>query len=115
MSLAHLPPGAPLAARKAALVAESARVRAGLRLQLAPAVRAEAPMERLLASAQSLLGHPLVLGATVVGLVAIGPRRVFRLLRWSAMTLPFHPLGRRLIPMLGERLLSLLDTLPRGR
>jgi hypothetical protein len=41
-----------------------------------------------------------------VAVVVIGPGRLLRTLRWAAVTLPLHPVGRRLIPVLGARLMS---------
>ena len=115
MKAGEIPPGASLAARKAELVAASARARQNVRGQLSARAAQDAPAARLLSAAGSLLREPVVLGAIAVGLVAIGPRRLFRLVRWTAVTLPLHPLGRRLIPVLGARLLSALDERPRHR
>lgn len=114
MSLA-IPPGGSLAERKAALVAASAKARQQVRSQLSTRAVRDAPAARLLSSAGSLLREPLVIGAIAVGLLAIGPRRLFRLVRWSAVVLPLHPLGRRLIPVIGARLLAALDERPSRR
>lgn len=116
MSLARGPAGTP-AERKAALAAASARIRGELRAQLSPAAVRDTQAARLMNAASALLRQPVVVGAVAVTLLAIGPRRVFRLLRWTALSLPLHPLGRRLIPALGARLLSALgaEAPPRGR
>jgi hypothetical protein len=116
VSLARGPAGTA-AERKATLVAASARLRSELRAQLSPAAVRDTQAARLLSSAGALLRQPVVVGAIAVTLLAIGPRRVYRLVRWTALTLPLHPLGRRLIPALGARLLSALtaDTPARSR
>lgn len=117
MSAGGIPPGGSLAARKAALVAASARARQDLRGQFSARAVRDTPTARLVSTAGSLLREPLVLGVIAVSLLAIGPRRLFRLVRWGAVVLPLHPLGRRLIPAIGARLLAVLDerSRPRGR
>lgn len=104
-----------LAARKAALIVESARTRESLRAQLSPSALRNTPAARLVDAAGSLLREPLVIGAMAVGAVAFGPRRLLRVLRWVIVTMPLHPLGRRLIPALGTRLLDLLSDTTRPR
>lgn len=99
---------ARLAERKAALAAASARARADLREQLSPGTLRDTQAARLLDSAGALLREPVAIGVIATALLAIGPRRVLRMLRWTALSLPMHPLGRRLIPLLGARLLSAL-------
>lgn len=104
-----------LAVRKAELIAASARARQEIRAGLSVRTDRGAPMARLLDKGGALLRQPATLGALAVGLVAIGPRRLFRLARWTAVVLPLHPLGRRLIPLIGARLLSALDEGTRRR
>lgn len=115
MSAGDIPPDDSLAARKAALVAASAQARRDIRGQVSARAVRDTPTAQLLSTAGSFLREPLVLGVIAVGLLAIGPRRLFRLVRWGAMVLPLHPLGRRLIPAIGARLLALLDERPRPR
>jgi hypothetical protein len=115
MSAEQVPSDDSLAGRKAALVAASAKARQDLRGQLSTRAVSESPAVRLLSTAGSLLREPLVLGVIAVGLLAIGPRRLFRLVRWGVVVLPLHPLGRRLIPALGARLMAALDERPRPR
>ncbi|MFP5460684.1 MAG: hypothetical protein ACLGII_03805 [Gammaproteobacteria bacterium] len=115
MSAGGNPHDGSLAARKAALVAASARARQDLRGQLSARAVRDTPTARLVSTAGSFLREPLVLGVLAVGLLAIGPRRLFRLVRWGAVVLPLHPLGRRLIPVIGARLLAVLDERPRPR
>lgn len=110
-----IPGRSPRSERKAALVAASARTRADLRAQLSSPTLRDVPAARLLSSAGSLLREPVIIGAITVVILAIGPRRLFRLVRWTALVLPFHPLGRRLIPAIGARLLAALDERPRQR
>lgn len=107
--------GDRLAARKAALLAESARTREDLRAQLSPSALRNTPAARLLDAAGSLLREPVVIGAVAVGVVALGPRRLLRALRWAIVTMPLHPLGRRLIPALGTRLLDAISDATRPR
>lgn len=104
-----------LSARKAELIAASARARQDIRAGLAVRTDRGAPMARLLDKGRALLLQPAVLGALTVGLLAVGPRRLFRIVRWTAVVLPLHPLGRRLIPLIGARLLSALDDGSRKR
>ena len=104
-----------LALRKAELIAASARARREIRAGLSVRTDRGAPMTRLLDKGSALLRQPAALGALAVGVIAIGPRRLFRLVRWTAVVLPLHPLGRRLIPLIGARLLSALDEGSRRR
>lgn len=101
--------------RKARLMAESARVRRRLAANLAPAAQLEASAERLFAEAARLLRQPAVAGAVALGVALMGPSRVFGVLRWAVLTLPFHPLGRRLIPVIGSRISTWLAGRRRAR
>lgn len=96
-------------ADKARLIAASDALRQRIAGELAPAVRFDATADRLLASATTLLRQPAVIGAVALGVALLGPRRVFGVLRWTLVTLPFHPVGRRLIPMIGSRLAAVLS------
>ena len=57
----------------------------------------------------------MVIGGLVFVLVAVGPRRLFGVLRWAAFALPLHPLGRRLVSAVGARLLGKLAGSDFGR
>lgn len=105
-----------LAERKEALVAESARARIRMRAKAARFEATGAPIARLARSTRPLLREPLVLSAAAVGLALFGPRRLVRLVRWTVVTLPLHPLGRRLMQMVGSRVLDAFDgSSPRRR
>lgn len=108
----HLP---HMTERKARLMAESARARRRLAETLAPAVQLEASAEQLFSGAAKLLRQPAVAGAVALGVALMGPRRVFGLVRWAVLTLPFHPLGRRLIPAIGSRIGAWLTGRRRAR
>lgn len=101
--------------RKARLMAESARARRRLAANLAPALELEASAEQMFARAASVLRQPAVAGALALGLALVGPRRVLGVLRWAVVTLPFHPIGRRLIPVLGARVSAWLNGRRRQR
>jgi hypothetical protein len=94
--------------RKARLMAESARARRRLAANLAPMLQIEASAEQMFTRAASVLRQPAVAGALALGLALIGPRRVLGVVRWAVLTLPFHPLGRRLIPVIGARVTAWL-------
>lgn len=101
------------AERKARLVGEAERVRRDLVAELP--VNADAGLEesgaRLASAAGALLRRqPVLVAALVFGVVAAGPRRVFAALRWAAVTLPLHPVGRRLIATVGDRLIDALSS-----
>lgn len=102
------------AERKAALIAQSERARRRLVAALPMAGGPAAPEAQLAASVASLLRQPAAIGVAAVVLVALGPRRLFSAVRWAAMTLPLHPLGRRVLSALGDRLVSALSGPPNG-
>jgi len=100
--------GNDTAARKAELVVASALLRRDLTVQFAPVRDLEASVARVGARIASLLRQPVVIGGLVFVLVAVGPRRLFGVLRWAAFALPLHPIGRRLVSAVGARLLGKL-------
>jgi hypothetical protein len=100
--------GSETAARKADLVAASALLRRDLAVQFAPVRDLDASAARLGARVASVLRQPVVIGGLVFVLVAVGPRRLFGVLRWAAFALPLHPIGRRLVSAVGARLLGKL-------
>lgn len=94
--------------RKAVLLAQSAHLRSEVARQFEPVVRLDALAQALAARAATLAGKPVVLGAVVVTVAALGPRRILRALRWGLLTLPAHPLGRRALAMVGAALRNAL-------
>lgn len=95
--------------RKLRLIADSSRARKRLSQSLAPIARIDASAQQLAGLAAHWLRRPPVIGALVFLAVLAGPGRVLRAARWIAFTLPFHPLGRRLLPVIGQRVSAWLS------
>ena len=95
-------------ARKAALCAQAEHLRSEVARQFEPVVRLDALAQALRLRAASLAGQPVVLGAVVVAVAALGPRRILLALRWGLLTLPAHPLGRRALGIAGAALRNAL-------
>ena len=104
------PPPPDAAYRKLRLIAESSRARKRLAQALSPAVSLDASAQRLAEGAARLIRQPAVVGALALVIALAGPGRVFRTVRWLAFTLPFHPVGRRLLPAIGNRLTAWLSS-----
>lgn len=104
-----------LAERKAHLVAASDRARRDLVAKLPAGGGLERSASRIASTASVLIRQPFVIGAAVFLLAVVGPRRIFGALRWVAVALPLHPLGRRVMSLLGARLLDLLSPGPSAR
>ncbi len=92
--------------RKQAIVAASARLRGDLAVRFAPLREIESGADWVRQRARAIAGQPLALAVAVALVVAVGPRRVFGVLRWAAVTVPMTPIGRRLLSALAARLLQ---------
>lgn len=89
-----------LAARRAELLARSARLRAEMTAQGRDVAGKIAGVERLAQSARSLAGRPVLLaGAAALFALLAGPRRVFR---YAGRALTLVGLAKRLLRLIGS-------------
>lgn len=112
------PPGgiaSERAAHKARLIAASERVRREITASLPASGGLESAAARLAEAAGRTLRQPAVIGAIALVVVVAGPRRIFSALRWTLFTMPLHPLGRRLLATVGNRLVGALASSGAGR